>query len=277
MQSKIQGEKTNLLSLQHLQRLIRDIKNHKWKSENKQAVNQRCGIKSLRSDPRAMHECVCMCVLYSKGWLAATCEAIIETRSARGLNCNTAMHTHSLIILKHTHLSALATLVPLLSPPVSITHPAPLALITFYTEDQFLTCLHSCFFCAGSFNIRPHERDYSKKSYQASVVFKRHQDKNIMLIKMCCLFSGCINIKSDSWDKGDTRQSGEAAKKLIASWKYVWICWYLSMRCIQGRHIWGTLKCTDREEVPQSQTPTISPSSKALFPPSSPVWINIVW
>lgn len=89
-----------------------NIQNHKQKKKNKQVVNQIHGIKSLGCNARPSRMCAKTCVEYDSGWLAVTCEAIIETRSAQGLDCNNATHTNSLIILNPTHLSSLSHPVP---------------------------------------------------------------------------------------------------------------------------------------------------------------------
>lgn len=108
-----------------------NIQNHKQKKKNKQVVNQIHGIKSLGCNARPSRMCAKTCVEYDSGWLAVTCEAIIETRSAQGLDCNNATHTNSLIILNPTHLSSLSHPVPFffLPPPVSLT----LSLFVLYT------------------------------------------------------------------------------------------------------------------------------------------------
>lgn len=67
--------------------------------------------------------CVRACVWaeYYSSWRAVTSVAIIESRSAQGIDCSHATHTCSLIIWNHTRLSSLATLVP---SPFSYAHPS---------------------------------------------------------------------------------------------------------------------------------------------------------
>lgn len=122
-----------------------NIQNHKQKKKNKQVVNQIHGIKSLGCNARPSRMCAKTCVEYDSGWLAVTCEAIIETRSAQGLDCNNATHTNSLIILNPTHLSSLSHPVPFFFFTSSCVPDSLLVcpLYSFCTNDQFLTCF-SC-------------------------------------------------------------------------------------------------------------------------------------
>lgn len=116
-------------------------------------VNQCCRIKSLGCNARTVR----MCAEYCSGWLAVTCEAIIETRSAQGMDCNNAMHTHSLIILNHTHLSSPATPVFFY---ISACVPDSLLvclLYSPYTQEQFLICSCAKLLQVGVLYIRIHE------------------------------------------------------------------------------------------------------------------------
>lgn len=115
-----------------------------WRGKNKQVVNQCHTIKAFWRKARPGRTRVSTRVeYYCSGWLVVTCEAIIETRSAQGMDCNNATHAHSLIMPKHTHLPPPLFLLrlllrPRLSPCLSLTR-------RFHTRDQFVP-LFLCFY-----------------------------------------------------------------------------------------------------------------------------------
>lgn len=105
---------------------IKIKKTEKWLTSTEE-------IKSLWNSPVSVEN--------HSGWLTVTCVAIIESRSAWVIDCNSAVHPHSLIILNHTYLKSATTPVSSLSSGVHHSVAPPPAVLVGVLDILFSFCL----------------------------------------------------------------------------------------------------------------------------------------